>query len=99
MKQKFYKILATLGLIILSVSLIFRRSKKSIILDTKIDENKNKLDLVKEESKKIEIEKDEIKDTIKTTEAKIKETVAKKKSTESAIAKAKSFKKKYKKEK
>lgn len=97
MKKYFKKIAISIGVFITFVLLMLKgKSKKTIITDYKIDENKNTIKLVDDNVKIIEKEKKETKTLIEKTEKQLNDLEVKKKDTKSAIKKAKAFKNKYK---
>jgi predicted nucleic acid-binding Zn-ribbon protein len=95
MKNK-YKILAAIGAFFGMLMLVFRSSSSSDVTNVKLDENKKKLDALKDAVVGVEEEKKATKKKISKTKTDIKKTKSKKTSTESAVKKAKSFKEKYK---
>ena len=95
MKNK-YKILAAIGAFFGMLMLVFRSSSSSDVTDVKLEENKKKLDALKDAVVGVEEEKKKTKKKVSATKKKIADTKKKKVSTKSATKKAKSFKEKYK---
>jgi hypothetical protein len=97
MKKVTLKILAAIGAFIGIVMLIFKGSSSSSETKKAIEDNNNKLDKIKDSIIEVAKDKEQTKRHIKIASDRIKNTVNKKKSTKSAVKKAKDFKDKYKK--
>ena len=96
MKKNIFKIIAGIAAVIGFIMLALKGSNSSAITDVKLDENKKKLDALKDNTAKAEESKKKTKKKVNTTKKKITDTKKKKVSTKSAVKKAKDFKDKYK---
>lgn len=96
MKSRFYKIMAAIGAFFGLLLLVFRSSKSEVVTDVQLEENKKRLDEVKDKILDIENDKEATKEKIKETKSIIEDAKSKKTSTKDAIEKAKDFKDKYK---